>query len=234
MVVAPKLIIFDKGGTLIDFHEMWSAWAVELARRLEAATGLSIAGRFFDAMGFDPSTRRIDPLGRLALESMAKLRAVVLRLLCEAGMGIQASENAVAVVWYAPDPVAEARPLTDIAALFSGLREQGSRVAVATMDDRAPTEAILAHLGAIDLVDVLVCADDGLPPKPAPDMVWAVCRVAGVDPAQTVVVGDAVTDMQMGRAAGAGLVVGVLSGVTPKGMLAPQADVLVQSVAELT
>jgi phosphoglycolate phosphatase-like HAD superfamily hydrolase len=39
--------------------------------------------------------------------------------------------------------------------------------------------------------------------------------------------------LEMGRAAGVGLVVGVLSGVAPEALLAPQADVLVPSVAEL-
>jgi phosphoglycolate phosphatase-like HAD superfamily hydrolase len=84
-----------------------------------------------------------------------------------------------------------------------------------------------------DLVDVLVCADDGLPPKPAPDMVWAVCQAMGVTPAQAVVVGDAVTDVKMARAAGVGLVVGVWSGVSPEEMLAQQVDILLPSVAEL-
>ncbi len=41
------------------------------------------------------------------------------------------------------------------------------------------------------------------------------------------------TDLEMGRAAGVGLVVGVLSGVSPREMLSPHADVLLESVAEL-
>jgi len=228
-----QLIIFDKGGTLIDFHEMWSAWAIELARRLENAADLGLADRLFDALGFDSGTRWIDPRGPLALDTMAGLRTLVVDLLCESGLTLQAAEEAVAASWYAPDPVAEARPLADILALFTELRERGLKIAIATMDDRAPTEAVLAALGVTELVDVLVCADDGLPPKPAPDMVWAVCRATGVEPAHAVVVGDAVTDVQMARAAGAGLMVGVLSGVTPEEMLAPQTDMLLPSVAEL-
>jgi phosphoglycolate phosphatase len=227
------LVIFDKGGTLIDVYGMWSRWAIELARRLQNVTGLHIADRLFDAMGFDPSTQWIDPEGRLALDSMASLRELVLELLCEAGLSRRASEEAVAAVWYAPDPHGETRPLADIPSLFRALRELDLRIAVVTMDDRAPTEAILNDLGAAGYVDALVCADDGLPPKPAPDSVWSVCRTLGVDPTRAVVVGDAVTDLQMGQAAGVGLVVGVLSGVTPEELLAPQADVLVRSVAEL-
>lgn len=233
LILSAELIIFDKGGTLIDFHEMWSDWTVELARRLEAAAGLVLADRLFDALGFDSDTRWIDPKGKLALDSMAGLRAGVVDLLCECNLTLQSAEQVVAAVWYAPDPVAEARPLVDILGLFNALRAHGLKIAIATMDDRAPTEAVLAALGVKDLVDAVVCADDGLPPKPAPDMVWAVCRATGVDPAQAVVVGDAVTDVQMARAAGAGWVVGVLSGVTPQEMLAPQVDMLLPSAAEL-
>jgi phosphoglycolate phosphatase len=230
---APELIIFDKGGTLIDFREMWSVWVVELARRLEAAAGLPLAARLFDAMGFDAGSRWIDPQGRLALDSMANLREMVVGLLGQAGLTPQASEEAVATAWYAPDPVTETQPLTDIPALFGALRERGAKIAIVTMDDRAPTEAVLAKVGAADLVDALVCADDGLPLKPAPQMVWAVCRATGVEPRRAAVVGDATTDMEMGRAAGVGLVVGVLSGVAPEELLAPRADVVVPSVAEL-
>jgi hypothetical protein len=38
----------------------------------------------------------------------------------------------------------------------------------------------------------------------------------------------------MGRAAGAGLVVAVLTGVAPEEALAPHADLLLESVADLT
>jgi phosphoglycolate phosphatase len=103
---------------------------------------------------------------------------------------------------------------------------------VATTDDRGPTERTLAALGLAELVDGLVCADDGVPVKPAPDMVIALCGRLGIDPARVAVVGDSVADLEMARRAGAGLVVGVLSGVGEQGQLASLADVVLQSVAD--
>ncbi|WP_176085777.1 HAD-IA family hydrolase [Martelella sp. HB161492] len=44
---------------------------------------------------------------------------------------------------------------------------------------------------------------DDCPSKPHPAMVLECCSDAGIDPAETVVIGDAVFDMQMARAAGA-------------------------------
>jgi phosphoglycolate phosphatase len=231
--LSPRLIIFDKGGTLTEFRGLWSAWIRELARRVESATGLPMAGRLFHAMGFDPGSGRIDPAGRLATGTMADLRALTVDLLGQTGLPRPASDAAVETTWFAPDPVGDVRPLADLPELFTDLHARGIKIAVATMDDRASTEATFAALSVESFVDALVCGDDGLPPKPAADMVWAVCQATGVEPAQAVVVGDSVTDLEMGRAAGAGLVIGVLSGVAPEDVLAPHADVLLESVADL-
>ena len=46
-------------------------------------------------------------------------------------------------------------------------------------------------------------------------------------------IGDSIADLRMGRGAGAGLVIGVLSGVGTPAELAPLADVVLGSVAEL-
>ena len=46
-------------------------------------------------------------------------------------------------------------------------------------------------------------------------------------------VGDSVVDLMMGRRAKAGLVVGVASGVTPRATLAPYADIVLDTVAEI-
>ena len=52
-------------------------------------------------------------------------------------------------------------------------------------------------------------------------------------PGRTAVVGDAPADLRMARAAGAGLVVGVLTGVGGRADLEPLADVVLDSVAAL-
>jgi phosphoglycolate phosphatase len=104
---------------------------------------------------------------------------------------------------------------------------------VATTDDRDPTERTLAALGIADRIDATVCADDGIAVKPAPDMILHLCATLGVAPARTAVVGDTAADLQMGRAAGAGLIVAVLTGVGGRGDLAPLADVVIASIEEL-
>ncbi len=231
--LAPALVVFDKDGTLIDFHTMWADWVTGLAHQLEIAAGISIATPLFKAMNFDPDTRRVAPDGELALTPVAGLRALTSGVLRTAGGLPQQVEKVMAEVWHVPDPVTLARPLADLAVLFSALRRRGTKVAIATSDNRAAVETMLAALGVASLVDALICADDGVPIKPAPDMVLTVCSRLAVSCAKTVVVGDNVPDLQMGRAAGAGLALGVLSGVGTREMLTPHADILLPNIEGL-
>jgi phosphoglycolate phosphatase len=64
-------------------------------------------------------------------------------------------------------------------------------------------------------------------------MVERLCAETGVEPKETVVVGDAVADLVMAREAGAALAVGVATGVTPESDLRPHADVVVASLGDL-
>ena len=227
------LVVFDKDGTIIEFGSMWSGWAVALVEGLSAATGKPIAAPLYAMLGVDPVTGTVRAGGGLAATPMARLRDRTRDVLVASGLGEADAERALEAAWHAPDPVASARPVTDLAALFDRLRDGGCRIAVATTDDRDPTERTLAALRVADRLDATVCADDGIAVKPAPDMVLHLCATLGVEPARTAVVGDTATDLRMGRAAGAGLIVAVLTGVGGRADLAPLADVVIASVEEL-
>lgn len=125
------------------------------------------------------------------------------------------------------------KPFTDIRKLFSNIQKRGMKVAIATTDDRRATEAMLCAFGVSELVNTIVCADDGIKAKPAPDMVTTICEQLHVDPCSVVVVGDTVADLQMARSAQAGYVIGVLSGVGSLANLTPLADILMDTVDSL-
>ncbi len=233
ILVGIDLIIFDKDGTLIEFDAMWGAWAMALADALQAATGRSVEAPIFAMLGYDAATGVVRPGGGLAATPMARLRERAREVLVEAGLTDAAAEQALDEAWHAPDPVELARPITDLHALFRRLHAGGQRIAIATSDDRDPTERTLAALGLGSWVEATVCADDGVAVKPAPDMVLHLCKELGVAPGRTAVVGDALADLTMGRRAGAGLVIGVLTGVGDADHLSPAADLVLRSVADL-
>jgi beta-phosphoglucomutase-like phosphatase (HAD superfamily) len=85
-------------------------------------------------------------------------------------------------------------------------------------------------------VDAALSPVDAGRGRPAPDLVLtALLRTGASSVASVVVVGDTASDVLSGRAAGAGLVVGVTTGAhTRDQLLAAGADVVLDSVRELT
>ena len=211
---------------------MWGGWARQLGTRLEASARRPVSSDVFAAIGFDPTTGRVAAGGPLASATMAGIQDVVEAVLRRWCPSVAAARRATEAAWYLPDPVALATPLADLPALFDTIRGDGRRIAVVTTDDRAPTDATLRALGIRTQVEAMVCGDDGFTMKPAPDPVFAVCQALGSEPPRVAVVGDSPADLAMARAAGAGLVVGVLSGVGSATDLAV-ADVVLGSVADL-
>ena len=211
---------------------MWGGWARELGASLEATTRRPVSPDVFATIGFDPTTGHVAAGGPLASATMAGIQdrvEAVIRRWCPS---VAAARRATEAAWFVPDPAILATPLADLPALFDAIRADGRRIAVVTTDDRAPTDATLRALGIRTQVEAMVCGDDGFAMKPAPDPVFAVCQALGSEPPRVAVVGDTPNDLAMARTAGAGLVVGVLSGVGTAADLAA-ADVVLGSVAEL-
>jgi phosphoglycolate phosphatase-like HAD superfamily hydrolase len=227
------LLVFDKDGTLIEFHLMWGGWVDELARRLEDGTRLPLRDGLYELLGVDQESGMVLAHGLMAATPMRRIREVVEGYVSDAGAGPAAAAAAVERAWHAPDPVALAQPVTDLHALLGRLRARVPTFAVATSDDRGPTERTLAALGIDGEFAALSCADDGRPTKPAPDPVLYLCATLGVAADRTAVVGDAPADLRMARAAGAGRVIAVLTGVGDRAILEPLADVVLDSIENL-
>ncbi|HEX2627120.1 MAG TPA: HAD family hydrolase [Candidatus Limnocylindrales bacterium] len=228
-----ELLVFDKDGTLIEFHLMWGNWVEELANRLERASGLALRERLYPLLGVDRATGLVHAHGLLAATPMSRIRDVVQADVAEAGATPDDAAAAVEAAWHAPDPVALAHPVTDLPRLLDTLRPRVPTFAVATSDDRDPTERTLAALGISHQFANLVCADDGIRTKPSPDPVLHLCRELGIPPDRTAVVGDSPADLLMGRQAGARRSIAVLTGVGDRASLEPYADAMIASIAEL-
>ena len=227
------LLIFDKDGTLIEFHQMWGGWVADLASRLELETGRPLHAQVFALLGVDPASGRVHAHGLLAATPMSRIRELVEAALVDEGVPPDRASAAMETAWSAPDPVALARGVTDLRGLLARLRPRVGTFAVATSDDRDPTERTLAALGIRGEMADLACADDGHPGKPNPDPVLRLCRRLGIPPDRAAVVGDSPADLRMARAAGALRAIGVLSGIGDRATLAPLADVVLESIEGL-
>jgi HAD superfamily hydrolase (TIGR01549 family) len=228
-----QAIIFDKDGTLIDFDAMWGGWVIYLAEQLHLVSGLNVREALCLAMGYDDVNKKVLAHGKLAATPMHLLYRLTVEVMESLGLNAEEAERIVEEGWCIPDPVILAKQFTDTRALFSQLRSKGIKIGIATTDDRAPTQAMIEAFDIEEYISTMVCADDGIKAKPAPDMVLTICERMKVNPARVMVVGDTTADLKMARSAGVGLVVGVLSGVSSARDLVTLADVLIESVDDL-
>ena len=115
------------------------------------------------------------------------------------------------------------------------LRAAGLRTAVVSASHHCAE--VLRATGIDGLFDVRV---DGqvadclaLAGKPAPDTFLEAARGLGVEPARAVVVEDALSGVQAGRAGGFGMVVGVARRGNQEDLIAAGADVVVSDLGEI-
>lgn len=115
------------------------------------------------------------------------------------------------------------------------LRELGVGVVFTTGFAPATRDALLASLGWSELADDALSPADAGRGRPAPDLPLTALLRFGASAVDTVVVvGDTASDMLSGVNAGAGLVVGVLTGAhDEETLLEAGADEIITSIAEL-
>jgi pyrophosphatase PpaX len=82
------------------------------------------------------------------------------------------------------------------------IRAAGLKTGLVTSKNRHGAMRGLSLVGLETAMDVLVCADDVVNPKPHPEPVEMAVRLLGADLESTVFVGDSIHDMHAGRAAG--------------------------------
>jgi len=128
------------------------------------------------------------------------------------------------------------REIPGAADVFRWLRARGVRVALNTGFDRDTAQMLLGALGWNDgAVDAVVCGDDVVRGRPAPDMIFRCMKLTGVARTESVAnVGDTVLDLQAGSNAKLAWNIGVLTGAHERALMATQPHThLLGSVAEL-
>ncbi|MGO9919243.1 MAG: phosphonatase-like hydrolase [Isosphaeraceae bacterium] len=130
-----------------------------------------------------------------------------------------------------------AHEVTGATLVFQTLKRAGIRIALNTGFSRAITQVILGRVGWLDrqLIDATICSDEVARGRPYPDMIRELMLRCGVaDPLRVVKVGDTPADLQEGRNAGCGLVVGVTGGTHTRRELEPYPHThLVDTIREL-
>jgi phosphoglycolate phosphatase len=175
------LLAFDFDGTLMDTLRDLAEAASDLA---EAYGGARLTERQAVAMIGDGA-----PL-------------FVRRILAHVGLP-EVPDGAVAqyLAFYERRVFDHTAPYPGVAELLQRLSGT-HRLALLTNKPEASARALLRHSGLDAWLDDCVFGDGALPRKPDPaGLRWLMAR-AGTGPAETVMVGDSIMDLEAGRAAG--------------------------------
>jgi phosphonatase-like hydrolase len=115
------------------------------------------------------------------------------------------------------------------------LRTAGIKVALTSGFDRGLIADIVAHCGWAELFDAIVYPDEVPAGRPAPYLIFQAMQKTLVHPvARVAAIGDTALDLQAGANAGAGWVIGVLSGAHELATLGQTPHThLLPSIAEL-
>jgi phosphoglycolate phosphatase len=205
-----RLLVFDWDGTLADSTAIIAGALQQACRDLGLPVPDDVAARFVIGLGLADALRHVAP----TLPSADHPR-----------LSERYREH-----YLARDPQIP---------LFEGAREmldeldaRGFLLAIATGKTRVGLTRALAQQSLGHRFVASRCADEGFP-KPHPDMLLNLMDRCGVDPVETLMIGDTTHDMELARNAGANALAVTYGAHTLAGLAGASPLATVASIAEL-
>lgn len=224
----PRGLLFDKDGTLLDFHASWQP-VNDIAIKFAANGDRALEVKLRAAGGLHPVTGLAQPNTLLAAGSTREIAAAFIA----AGSPFVLADLVFEIDRIFRAGAQTAVPVLDLAAYFAKLKVVGYALGIASSDSEAAIRATAERFGFAHLIDFIAGYDSGHGAKPTPGMVLAFARAVGLAPSEIAVIGDNLHDMEMARRAGAGLRIAVLTGTGVAEELSAESDLCLPSIGEL-
>ncbi len=222
-------VLFDKDGVFVDFEKTWTPALKAIAA--DAAGGdETLEERLLDVAGFDPVADTFLPGSVWAAghtDDLVEVWMPLLNGMTPAGLVETVNTHCLQAASHPVFPREQGHQI------FSGLKQRELVLGVATNDAAASAHATVSAFGLADMFDLVLGYDSVANPKPAGDPLLAFAEHTGIEPERVMMVGDNAHDMQCGRAGGAGVCVGVLSGNSTRDQLVPLADHVIDDISHL-
>lgn len=192
----PRLIIFDKDGTLIDNNVLFRPVVEDMISQLSEYVEEEKMAKF---IGYDLKKREFVPDGFIASQPRdVSIQKISKKFNLDPKIFEKMKPKKMKLT---KETVV---PYVDLKDLFGTLRDMGIMIAMNTSDNRKNTEKCIKILGIGSYLDMVVCGDDGLKTKPAPDTILHICNELEVSPYKSFMVGDTQADIDAGLRAKCG------------------------------
>jgi phosphoglycolate phosphatase len=218
-------IVFDKDGTLFDFHATWSVWAADTIRELACGEALVMA-RIAEAIDYDLEASAFRPTSPVIAGTNREAAECVASAL--PGRSTDEIEQFLTIT-SAKAPLAPAVPL---APYLADLAVRGLALGVITNDSEHGARSHLQSAGIAARFGFVAGFDSGHGAKPEPGPLLAFAKAMGLAPERCVMVGDSTHDLMAGRRVGM-QTLGVLTGMAGEAELAPLADMVLPDIGHI-
>lgn len=203
-----EAIFFDKNGTIEDSQGYLRSLGQKSARIIDAQIP-GIGEPLLMAFGINGDT--LDPAGLISVASRRETEIAAAAYIAETGRGWfeclkiarQSLEEAEKYLSTTPAPL-----FTGSLDLFKSLSAAGIKLGIISAATTAEVSDFVIRHQLSDYIQVQKGVDEG-PSKPDPVLFLQACQALGVAPGSTLMVGDAVGDMQMARYAQAAGCIGI-------------------------
>jgi phosphoglycolate phosphatase-like HAD superfamily hydrolase len=253
----PKMIVFDKDGTLGDCSGSLRRWVMHMTARVQSILRVesevemeTVIHEFYDHIGWDVTRDNVVPSAPVAAGTWDDILSIVVDFLASIQSRLTVNGTLDLVKqWHHEmgDLHGQDAPIIDdLKSMMIACQDMGYLVAVCTSDDRPATDAAMNAWGIDKVVNVSICGNEVAVGKPSPLPLYDLCcktnqylRTRGgvsqdIHPQDCIMVGDTTADTGMAKSANVGFCVGVLSGSgTSTQLLGTGAHIVVPDVGHI-
>lgn len=233
-------ILFDKDGTLIELHSLWSAWFEMVCDEVDhqQPNVLYSKKELSDAVGLDLSKKRISHRGPLAIGTMQDIAIIMAFHLYQKKVpwneAVQVIRNSIAEVHENINWKKLLQPLQGLEAFLINASESGVKMGVVTSDDTDIAEEHLDLMNIHHFFHSIMGSDQIELPKPFPQIGKKVCKEMNVNPNEVIVIGDTNGDMNLGKNLNAIASIGIVTDLDENADHLTDADYVINHYNQLS
>ena len=228
-----EAIIFDKDGTLADSQ----GFLRQLAMKRASLVAQQVSGLYEPLlMAYGVTPDYIDPKGLMAVGSNRENQLATAGFIAQTGKSwfdcLDISAQCFAEAESSLPTRGNTSPLfTGSLEVLQSIVKAGVKVAILSADTTQGVEDFVSHHNLNAYMNLMMGVDGGIS-KPDPRLYLQACKRLGVNPENTIMVGDSQGDISMAKNAHAGGVIGI-HWHSPNAYHLQTADVVISDLQEI-